>query len=318
MLSIVLFFPLFAADTAAAQTIDDETVAVGSAKLTAINLPAGARRINDTSVPYEIKETLSKLATAGGEKVRQGNSEVIIWSGNFQKASGARMAANLETALRNSGWEYEIGEKNGEFTLFSLFRTAPARRGLVGFFVPSEEVFIFAVTEIVKTDAPFALTENSTPDERTQKRPTAINDAGGLSIYGKWHRTTGGGSIDYTGKTQYKAGEDFYFEFFADGTVEYARKKDVLSIMQCKITGADNARGTFSISGNTLVIKLGAMKSSGTNSCEAKGNFNKTLEPSTINVQFQIKKMDNIARPDKPTIMCFNGSDEVCFEKVGK
>ncbi|HEY0460188.1 MAG TPA: hypothetical protein VGC97_13705, partial [Pyrinomonadaceae bacterium] len=63
---------------------------------------------------------------------------------------------------------------------------------------------------------------------------------------------------------------------------------------------------------------LGAMSSTGSDSCDAKGNFNKTLEPSNLTVNFEIKKMESLARPDKPTIMCFDGSDDVCYEKVNK
>jgi hypothetical protein len=296
------------------QTPDDETFAVGGSKLTAIDLPSGARQIRDEKIPSEVNETLAKLVAAGGEGIIQGESEVVVWTGNYKKTKGAQMIQNLETAFKNNGWQYEIGEKSDEFTMFALFRTEPQRRALVGFFVPSEDVFVFAVAEMLKADG--EKRQNPALQERPQIEQK--NGSGDLSLYGKWFRTIGGGSRDWTGKTQYNAGEDFYFEFFPDGSVTYSREKNVLSIMQCKIHETQKARGRYSVSGNTLKIELGAMSSVGSDSCDAKGNFNKTLEPSNLTINFEIKKMESITRPDKPTIMCFDGSDDVCYEKVNK
>ena len=315
LLTAVLFLATVVTNAAAQQTDDVETVAAGSSQLTAITLPPGARRIKEASVPEEIKSILAKVIAAGGENIRQGGSEVFVWGGNYKKAGGARMIKNLETALKNSGWQYEIGDKANEFAIFTLFRTEPSRRGLIGFFVPSEEVFVFAVAEMLRADA--ASVETETPAAETSAAKPA-RTGGETSIYGKWLRSKGGGFVDYTGKTNYKSGENFYFEFFPDGTVEYTREQDVLSIMQCKINGKDTARGKFSVSGNTLTIKLGAGKSVETNSCNSGENFNKTLEPATISVQFQIRKSDSVLRPDNPTMMCFDGKDDVCYEKIGK
>ena len=81
------------------------------------------------------------------------------------------MIKNLETALKNSGWQYEIGDKANEFAIFTLFRTEPSRRGLIGFFVPSEEVFVFAVAEMLRADA--ASVETETPAAETTSFPAA-------------------------------------------------------------------------------------------------------------------------------------------------
>lgn len=304
---------------AAAQT-GEEIFPVNSSKLAVIDLPGGARQIKDDSIPGEIKNTLAKLVAAGGDKIRQGDSEVVIWSGDYKKTKGTEMVKNLENTLKTSGWEYEIGERNNDFVLFSLFRPTPARRVLVGFFVPSEEAFVFALTEMVRAGAStVSQTENRVTEETNPAKSTIISKPNGdMSIYGKWYRGTGSGFVDYTGKTQYKAGESFYFEFFPDGTIEYKKEVDVLSIIQCKIKGTDKARGKYSIGGGTLTINLGAMSSVQTNSCDSKENFNKTIEPSTTTVQFQIKKMESITRPDNPTIMCFNGKDDACYERVNK
>ena len=298
-----------------AQSLDNETVSVGNAGLTTISLPPGARRIRDEKIPGEVRETLSKLVASGGEGIREGESEVIIWSGNYKGARGRQMIQNLETALKNAGWQYETGAQTDEFATFGLFRPQPAPRAAVGFFVPSEDVFIFAVAEMLKAGGKQAETPVSSQKSEVQSKNSGLVNS---SLFGRWFRTVGGGSRDWTGKTQYKAGEDFYFEFFPDGSVTYSREKDVLSIMQCSIKESQKARGRYTVSGNTLNIELGEMTSTGSNSCDAKENFNKRLEPSTLSVTFVIKKMESLARPDNPTIMCFNGSDDVCYEKVNK
>jgi hypothetical protein len=298
-----------------ALALDDEMVPVSSGKLTAMNLPSGARRVRDEKIPVEIKDTLSKLVAAGGEGIVEGDSELVLWEGNYKKVRGTQMIQNLEAALKDAGWQYEPGEKSAEFTTFGVFRPQPVPRALVGFFIPSEDVFVFAVAEMLKSDGKPALNSSS---KQNAEVPTKNNYVSDSSLAGRWFRTVGGGSVDWTGKTQYKAGENFYFEFFPDGTVEYTREKDVLSIMQCRITEKQKARGRYAVSGRTLKIDLGAMSSVGSDSCDAKGNFNKTLEPSNLTVEFEIKKMESLTRPDKPTIMCFNGSDDVCYEKVNK
>jgi hypothetical protein len=312
-LSVVI---LVTATISRAQASDDETVSVDRAELAVITLPSGARQVRDGKIPSEIKDTLSKLIAAGGEGIEEGASEVVLWGGNYQARRGAQMIQSLETAFKNAGWQYEAGEKSAEFTTFLVFRPEPQPRALVGFFAHSEDVFVFAVAEMLKAGGRSA--ENPSSREKNEVQPRSNNSSSDSSLNGKWFRTVGGGSRDWTGKTQYKAGEDFYFEFFPDGSVTYTREKDVLTIMQCSIKESQKARGRYSVSGNTLKIELGQMTSVGSDSCDAKGNFNKKLEPSTITVNFEIKKMESLSRPDQPTIMCFNGSDEICYEKVNK
>lgn len=302
---------------AAAQTLNEETVATADSKLAAINLPSGARRVKQANVPEEIRSTLEKIVASGGDKVRQGDSEVILWGGNFAKSSGSQMIQKLEANLKNSGWEYEIGAKQSDFVLFSLFRAEPQRRVVMGFFVPSEDAFVFALTEMVRADATVA-------ENRVKENIGSILNSGKINstdsgLIGKWYRGTGSGYIDPTGKTQYKSGESYYFEFFPNGTVEYTYEKDVLSIMQCKIKGSNKARGQYAISGDSLTINLGTMSSTGSDSCDAKGNFTKTEPASTITKKFKIKKMESLFRPDNPTILCFDGQDgDGCFEKTNK
>jgi hypothetical protein len=304
--------------SAAAQS-GREALPVRDSKLAAVSLPGGAQQVEEQSVPKEIKDTLAKIIALGGDKVRQGDSEVFVWNGNYKKANGSQMVKKLENALQASGWVYEIGERSNEYVVFSLSRNEPSPRFLFGFYVPSEDGFVLALTEMLAANAPANKTKERSSSETKQPAKTSQSSSVSSNLVGKWFRTTGSGFIDYTGKTNYKAGENFTFEFFADGTVEYTREKDVLSIVQCRTKASDNARGTYSVSGNRLTIDLGAAKSVGSSTCDSKDNYNKSLPATSIVKTFTIKQMESITRPDKPMMLCFEGQEgSDCFEKTVK
>jgi hypothetical protein len=287
----------------------DETEPTTASSLTDANLPWGAQRVLPEKIPAEINEAFENLLKQGAGKIAGGEREVLLWAGDYKnRTNAAKFTAQIQTNFRKEGWQYETAGRNDDIEFFTLSKEGSPRRVVLGFFVPGDEVMVCALLEVTLPDS------KSEMKTEIPNRPIQNNDAKGSGIYGKWFRTTGSGVRDWTGKTTLKAGEDFTFEFFPDGTVEYTRKKDVLSIMQCKINATDNARGRFSLNGNALTINLGAMKSVQTNSCDAKENYNKTLGNSTITVQIQIKQLEDITRPDKPTIMCFDGN-EVCYEK---
>ncbi len=145
-----------------AQTVGDSSVAAANSKLATVSLPPNARRINDESVPQEIKDTFAKIFAAGDGRVQQGDVEVIIWGGNYSKSNGEKMMKNLENSLKNSGWEYDISAQQSDFTLFGLFRDASQKRALVGFFAATEDAFVFALAEMIPANAP-VVTENQKP-----------------------------------------------------------------------------------------------------------------------------------------------------------
>lgn len=75
----------------AAQADKDAQVATNST-LNNVRLPAGALRFNDGSVPTEIRDTLGKLVALGNGKLRQGKSEVLIWSGaSYRKSNSEQL-----------------------------------------------------------------------------------------------------------------------------------------------------------------------------------------------------------------------------------
>jgi hypothetical protein len=153
--------------------------------------------------------------------------------------------------------------------------------------------------------------------EKNEINSVSVNSSAKFLV-GKWERTTGMGSIgDGTGKTKYGNGTTFSFEFFPDGTVEYIKAEKTLSIMGCKIESTDRGSGTFTTNGGSMKIDFAAMSSVGTDSCDRAGNYKKSLPPGDVNVSWKVKQSDSVFRPDKPLLLCFEGSGgEVCYEKV--
>lgn len=292
LLMFVCLFDVQAQDDTEPTTVSNVADAV---------LPWGAQRVLPEKVPAEVNDVFEKMLAEGGGKIAGGAREVLLWEA---KQNAAKIRSELQTNLRKESWQYETAGRESDVEFFSLLKDAP-RRAILGFFAVSDGVLVCALLEVKESVAPAA----QTPEPR-QNQTTSTG-----GIVGRWFRTVGGSTIDSTGKTTLKGGEDFTFEFFADGTVEYTRKKEILNFMQCRINSLENARGRYSLSGNALTINLGAMKSTGTNSCNAKENYNKVLGNSTLSVQIEIKQLEDLARPDKPLTMCFDGSRDVCYER---
>jgi hypothetical protein len=301
---IALLFLIALFGVAVLAQADEGTEPTTASNVADAILPWGAQRILPGKVPAEFNELYDKLLAEGGGKIASGSREVLAWQGTYKNRSKAEtIKTELEMNFRKEGWAFATAASEGDVELFSLSKND---RAVLGFFTANEEVFVCSLMEVRKAGASPAQTDN---------RPTANSGGGtGGSIVGKWFRTTGGSMRDWTGKTTLKGGEDFTFVFSADGTVEYTRKKEILNVMQCRINSEENARGRYTLNGGGLTIDLGTMRSVGTNSCNARENYNKTLSNSTMTVQIQIKQMDDITRPDKPYTMCFDGN-EVCYEK---
>lgn len=149
----------------------------------------------------------------------------------------------------------------------------------------------------------------------------SIGGGNAKSLVGRWMRSIGlGRGDDGTGKTTWSSGENSTFQFFADGTMQFTYDKKVLSITQCRISETTKIPGTYTVEGDQLRINLGTGNSVGTSSCEAKGNFKKTLSASTLEKTFVVRKMESVFRPDAPLLLCLDGAtrDEDCFERDPK
>src|SRR5688500_1016406 len=135
---------LFIGPRAAAQ---DGQPAAASA-LNSVRLPAGALRVDERSVPGEIRETLTKLVSLGGEKVRQGGSEVLVWTSGFRQSNRGQFARKFTESLQAGGWTYAVGEENPEFTVFNSINSAD-RRTVIGFWTAKDDFVMLAWTEML-------------------------------------------------------------------------------------------------------------------------------------------------------------------------
>ncbi len=147
----------------------DETTAVDASALTGVRLPQGAHRVNEASVPSEVGQAMQKMVADGGGKLRQGNSEVLIWTGSDLKKAGSKSITDrLASALKTGGWAFEVSGTENGITFFSVLRSEPERRGILGFFGESDGTLIFAWTEVHAAGGP-----------QPANSSTAIDTAGG-------------------------------------------------------------------------------------------------------------------------------------------
>lgn len=138
---------LAVAGTARAQ---EETEPAADSTLTGVKLPTGAIRVLERSMPADVTKTLASLVKVAGPEVRQGRTEVLAWTGGgYKKERAPRLIEQVGGTLQGSGWSYEVGEQNKEFTIFSLTRAVPTRRACVGFWVPSDDALVLAWTELL-------------------------------------------------------------------------------------------------------------------------------------------------------------------------
>ncbi len=142
LLFIICAVLTLTATQTAAQADKDAQPATNST-LNNVRLPAGALRVNDRSVPAEIRDTLSKLIALGGEKVRQGESEVLVWTGSFRNSNRAQFVRKFTESLQTGGWTYAVSEENPEFTVFSSVNAAE-RRGIMGFWTAKDDFLMLA------------------------------------------------------------------------------------------------------------------------------------------------------------------------------
>jgi hypothetical protein len=136
---------------ATAQGDNDGQPAANSA-LNSVRLPGRALRVNEQSVPAEIRDTLGKLIAFSGGRVRQGEFEILVWNGGFRNSNRAQFVRKFTESLQTRGWTYAIGEENAEFTVFNSINTAE-RRAIVGFWTAKDDFLMLAWTEMLPLNA---------------------------------------------------------------------------------------------------------------------------------------------------------------------
>lgn len=145
--------------TATAQAAKETEPAVSS-NLTSVSLPANALRVLPQNVPGEVKQTLENIIAAGNGQIRQGATEVLVWTGTgYKKANATTIINRLTDTLKVAGWKYEIGAQEQEVTVFSVVKDSGTRRAILGFYGITKDALVFAWTEL--------LAANSSADNRT-------------------------------------------------------------------------------------------------------------------------------------------------------
>jgi hypothetical protein len=170
----------------------DEATAVDRSSLLGVRLPARALRVNDGHVPNEIRQSMQKLVAEAGGKLRQGNSEVLVWTGSELKKSGTTgIVTRLTATLKAEGWQYDVGGMENGITFFSLLKDGAEPRAVIGFFGEAEETFIFAMTEIhasenKRAETPVAAPTGELPDYSfTTPTGWSRRDSGGRIVLTK-------------------------------------------------------------------------------------------------------------------------------------
>ena len=131
-----------------------EAESIANSRLTGARLPANALRLGEQSVPAEVTQVLREYVKSGGAGVRQGASETLVWTGgDYRKTNAPNLIRNITDDLRASGWTYEVAGKSGALTMFSLMKSAPTRRGILGFYNADDKALVLAWTEMLPADS---------------------------------------------------------------------------------------------------------------------------------------------------------------------
>lgn len=249
LLSSVLFL--------AAPAWAQETVAAASSSVTQAQLPAGAERVLESSVPAEVNSALRKIVEAGGGKIVQGEREVLAWSGaGYSKADAPNLVRQLQGSLRAKGWTYEEAGKEGEVTVFSVARETPTRRAVLGFYVPTDEALLVAWTEVHAADAGQANGDAARAPRAAARGPERGDGNAASWLAGTWG--TGGMSMmadrnTVTGATTPSNGSTFKYVFTSDGRFEFVGLLQS-TMYGCTTTLFNDKKGRFETDGETLTL----------------------------------------------------------------
>jgi hypothetical protein len=293
--------------TAAAQDLESAT----SSGLVGVSLPANAQRISPSSVPNEISETLEKLAAAGGGKVRQGDSEVLVWAGaDYNKANAPTIVYRLTDTLKVAGWKYEVGGEESGITVFSLSKERTNRRAVIGFYGATDDALVFAWTELLSKEAESDVQTGNVASVSTQK------SAGSREIIGTWTKGAMSMLLDrntVTGATTPSNGSNFKYVFTADGRFES------IGLIQSTVYGCttslfNDKRGKYQISGNQITLIPSKNFWRNTYSCSPSSNKERdyTLERETF--EFRTKTDEY----GKTHVCLANAKGEICYQRAEK
>ncbi|HEX8246537.1 MAG TPA: hypothetical protein VF599_00005 [Pyrinomonadaceae bacterium] len=153
---------------------------VDSSALLAVNLPAGAQRLDESKIPAEFVQLFDKVIEATGGKIKKGKTEVLYWEERKPKVD--RLMQETIKNLQTAGWSYEVAEKSGDLTLFMVGKTAPVKRGFIGFWAALDGGLVLTVCEMLPVgDAP--VTENTLKSKQSETPQAKVDSPSDAQVF---------------------------------------------------------------------------------------------------------------------------------------
>lgn len=293
-----------------------ESVPATVSEITEARLPAGAERVLPASVPAQISDGLRKFVEAGNGKFRQGDSEVLAWSGTgYRKANAENLMSQLQANLQAKGWKYEVGGREGEVTVFTVFKDKPVRRGVLGFYVPTDDALVVAWTEVFSAEGQTNAAPNDSAPDRTENAP-ARNTGGSRAVVGTW--TNGSISMigernTVTGATTPSNGSTFKYVFTADGRFEFIGLINS-TMYGCTTSLFNDKRGRYEITGSQITFIPNKNFWRNTYSCSPASNKERDYVLEKEVYSFYTKQNEY-----NQTLICLtNDKGERCFRREEK
>lgn len=304
---LLLLSAVFGSNATAQAT--DEIFAVKKSALTGALLPPGAMQFRKESVPQEIQNIFADGLKSYAGELKQGETEVVVWEKtSFAPIGNSALVKQIEANLKKTVWTYQVESSDSSVTGFSLTQTQP-RRAMIGFFIPSDEILILAVTEMlpigkVNSDAS-RLTATAKSVNRAEPKNAAVSSYL-ANLAGRWQSP----KLTDTTLNNYGsmlAGDSvkYLYDFSIDGTVE--RTETAVSIVgACWTESVIVSRGKASVSGNALKLDFAPTTLKFNASCEKK--YEKSVAARTETLEFRIKE-----ESQRKEFCAMLGNREVCM-----
>jgi hypothetical protein len=292
----------------ASAALAQETEAAVSSILTNISLPKGALRVTNDTIPAEIKGTFDKLVAQSGGKLRQGEQEVLVWSGaNYSKAAAQTTVNRLTDTLKIGGWRYAVEDDEGGLTVFSLVKESPARRALVGFYGATDDTLVLAWAEMLSGDG----AANVQSDYKAA--PVERNTNSWQSILGTWTKgmmSMMGDKNQISGAVTPSNGTSFKYVFHPNGSFEFVGYMQS-TMYGCTTSLFQDKRGKYRISGNEITLTLSKNFWRNQYGCSPASNKERDYNLDSENYTFRTKTDEY----GKTHVCLTNAKGETCYRR---
>lgn len=308
LIAVILLSLLFSITVQAS----DEVESAMSSNLTSVSLPSNAQRVLPNSVPAEINGTLEKMVAAGNGKLRQGETEVLVWAGsNYRKSSAPSIINRLTGSLKVDGWQYEVGGEEDGVTVFSLLKERGGRRAVIGFYAATDDALILAWTELLSAGSAINSNIESNDSEPVNNRPTANTGGMPRELIGSWDNgyvSMVGRQNTVTGAISPGSSNRFEYTFTADGRFSFTGIAQTTNY-SCTETLFNEKNGRVRFNGSTLTLIPAKNFWRKTNSCAPNSNSERNYTLAEETYQWRIKIDDY----GKRLICLDSGKGEACY-----